>query len=73
MPLLFRYNRYLQRVFFVLVILAGLYGWRYAETNWSFDLSLFDFSRFTQQTDWMETIAALMEQAIQIFLALTSG
>lgn len=73
MPLLFRYNRYLQRIFFGLVILAGLYGWRYAETNWSFDLSLFDFSRYTEQTDWMETIAALLEQAIQLFLALTSG
>ncbi|MBX3053287.1 MAG: hypothetical protein KF753_17520 [Caldilineaceae bacterium] len=72
MPLFFRYNRYLQRVFFVLVILAGLYGWNYAVTHWSFDLSLFDLSALIDQTDWMETIAALLEQAIQIFLALTS-
>jgi len=72
MPLLFRFNRYLQRIFFVLVILAGLYGWNYATTQWSFDLSLFDVTRFTGQTDWMETIAAFLEQAIQLFLALTS-
>jgi len=72
MPLLFRFNRYLQRIFFVLVILAGLYGWNYATTHWSFDLSLFDVTRFTGQTDWMETIAAFLEQAIQLFLALTS-
>lgn len=72
MPLLFRYNRHFQRIFFVLVILAGLYGWRYATTHWSFDLSLFDITRFTDQTDWMETVAALLEQAIQLFLALTS-
>ena len=73
MPLLFRYNRHLQRIFFLLVILAGLYGWSYATSNWSFDLSLFDLSQFTDRTDWMETIAALLEQAIQLFLALTSG
>jgi len=73
MPLLFRYNRLLQRLFFVLVILAGLYGWTYAAAHWSFDLSLFDFSALTNQTDWMETVAALLEQAIQLFLALTSG
>jgi len=72
MPLLFRYNRQLQRLFFVLVILAGLYGWNYAVTNWRFDISLFDLSRFANQTDWMETVAALLEQAIQLFLALTS-
>lgn len=72
MPLLFRYNRHLQRLFFVLVILAGLYGWNYAVTHWNFDLSLFDLSAFTDQTDWMETIAALLEQAIQLFLAMTS-
>ncbi len=72
MPLLFRFNRYLQRIFFVLVILAGLYGWNYATTHWTFDLSLFDITRFTGQTDWMETIAAFLEQAIQLFLALTS-
>ncbi len=73
MPLLFRYNRHLQRIFFLLVILAGLYGWSYATSNWNFDLSLFDLSQFTDQTDWMETIAGLLEQAIQLFLALTSG
>jgi hypothetical protein len=73
MPLLFRYNRHLQRIFFALVILAGLYGWNYAVTHWSFDLTLFDLSALTDQTDWMETIAALLEQAIQLFLALTSG
>ena len=72
MPLLFRYNDHLQRIFFALVILAGLYGWNYATSNWSFDISLFDLSRVTNQTDWMETIAALLEQAIQLFLALTS-
>lgn len=72
MPLLFRYNRHLQRLFFVLVILAGLYGWNYAESHWSFDLSLFDLSALTDRTDWMETIAGLLEQAIQLFLALTS-
>jgi len=72
MPLLFRYNRHLQRAFFILIILAGFYGWRYAATNWSFDISLFDLSALTKQTDWMETIAALLEQAIQLFLALTS-
>ena len=73
MPLLFRYNRHLQRIFFILVILAGFYGWRFAVTNWNFDLSLFDLSALTDQTDWMETVAALLEQAIQLFLALTSG
>ncbi|MCL4834925.1 MAG: hypothetical protein KJZ86_20960 [Caldilineaceae bacterium] len=72
MPLLFRYNRHLQRVFFALVILAGLYGWNYAVTNWNFDLSLFDLSGLLNETDWMESIAALLEQAIQLFLALTS-
>ena len=72
MPLFFRYNRHLQRIFFVLVILAGLYGWRYAEMNWSFDIGLFDFSALTDQTDWMENIAAILEQGIQLFLALTS-
>lgn len=73
MQLLFRYNRHLQRLFFFLVILAGIYGWNYATTNWTFDLSLFDISTIIDGTDWMEFIAGLLEQAIQLFMAMTGG
>lgn len=72
MPFLFRYNRHFQRIFFVLVILAGIYGWNYASTYWTFDLSLFDISGLIDETDWMEIVAGILEQAIQLFLAMTS-
>ncbi len=71
MPRLHRFNRALQRLFTLLVILAGFYGWWYASTHWQFDLTTWSLPNLTEDQDWIELIAGLLETAIQVFLSLT--
>lgn len=67
-----RNNKQFIRLFFVLVILAGLYGYAYALINWQFSAeSLTSFS-FDEESDWIDVVAALGEEVLQLFLGLTS-
>ena len=67
-----RNNKQFIRLFFVLVICAGLYGYAYALINWQFSAeSLTSFS-FDEESDWIDVIAALGEEVLQLFLGLTS-
>ncbi len=68
-----RNSRQLTRIFFVLVILMGLFGGWYAAQNWQPDLAAYDTSALTEETDWIDVMAGLGEEAIQLFLGLTSG
>lgn len=64
-------NRQLIRLFFLLVISVGLFGGWWTSQR-------FQFERFTltpaiDTTDWVELLAMIGEQTIQLFLGLTSG
>ena len=68
-----RNNRQLTRLFFVLVIAMGLFGARFAMNNWQPNLNELDSSTLAQDTNWVDFFAGLGEEAIQLFLGLTSG
>ncbi len=67
-----RRSRWLTRIFFALVIAAGIYGWFYGAANWQPDASAFEIASLTGGADWIELVAGIMEDAIQIFQEITS-
>ena len=67
-----RRSRWLYRIFFVLVIAAGLYGWFYGTRNWQPDASALEISSLTGGADWTDLVAGVLEDAIQIFQEITS-
>ena len=71
MPRFNRRNRLLNRIFFALVIAAGLFGWFYAAGNWQPDPSAFEVGSLTGDADLIDLIAGLLEDAIQIFQDIT--
>ena len=71
MPRFHRCNRLLNRTFFVLVIGAGLFGWIYAAANWQPDPSALDLDSLAGSEDWIDIVAGLIEDAIQIFQEIT--
>jgi hypothetical protein len=69
-----RNNRQVTRIFFLLVLGAAFFGGWYASTHWqpqpeALDPSLFDGGGI----DWIDVAAALGEEALQLFLGLTSS
>ena len=70
--LMVRNNRQLTRLFFVLVIAMGLFGAQYARVNWRPDVARWNASSTAQATDWVDLLARLGEETIQLFLGLTS-
>ena len=71
MPRFYRHSRLLYRIFFTLVIAAGLFGWIYASGNWQPDPSTFVLTSLTGDADVIDLIAGLIEDAIQIFQEIT--
>lgn len=71
MPRHSRYGRLLNRIFLVLVIAAGLFGWFFAAGNWQPDPSAFKLETLTGGADWIDLVAGLLEDAIQIFQAIS--
>ena len=71
MPRFQRHSRPLNRLFFALVIAAGLFGWFYVSGNWQPDTSAFEISSLTGDADMIDVIAGLIEDAIQIFQEIT--
>jgi hypothetical protein len=67
-----RNSRLITRISLILVILMGLFGGWYAARNWQPDLASFDASIVTEDTDWMDVVAGLGEEAVQLLLGLTS-
>ncbi len=67
-----QYQRYLIRIFFILVILAGLVGAVYGRANWSLDAASLDQISFSvAEGDWVDLAATVAEGAIQIFQGMT--
>ncbi len=67
-----RNNRQLTRLFFILVLAMAFFGGWYADRNWQLDLSQMQQKPAVTSGDWIEFVSALGEQAIQIFLGLTT-
>ena len=67
-----RANRQLTRLFFVLVLAMAFFGGWYADRNWQIDLSPLEQKQVVANGDWVEFVAGLGEQTIQIFLGLTT-
>lgn len=67
-----RTNRQLTRLFFILIICASLYGYSYALRNWQFSGDSFDLISISEDSDWIDFAATLGEEAMQLFLGLTS-
>ncbi|MBP7963239.1 MAG: hypothetical protein KBG20_12365 [Caldilineaceae bacterium] len=67
-----QYQRYLIRIFFILVILAGLVGAVYGRANWSLDAASLDQISFSvAEGDWVDLASTVAEGAIQIFQGMT--
>ncbi len=71
MPRFYRHSRLLNRIFFTLVIGAGLFGWFYASANWQPDPSTFEIGSLTGDADVIDLIAGMIEDAIQVFQEIT--
>jgi len=66
-----QHNRQLIRLFFLLVIGVGLLGGWY--TSQRFPVESLTFSPVTGDSNWMDMLATIGEETIQLFLGLTSG
>ncbi len=66
-------NRQLTRLFFILVLGMGLFGGWYADRNWRIEPTAFSQKTAIANGDWIEFFSSLGEQAIQVFLGLTSA
>lgn len=66
-----RNSRLQTRIFFLLVLAMGLFGAWYANTRIILDLT--SFSTPANSADWVELIALIGEEVIQLFLGITSG
>jgi len=67
-----RRSRWPDRIFFALVIAAGLYGWFYGARNWQPDPSALEIASLTGGADGIGLVAGILEDAIQIFQEITS-
>ncbi len=70
-----RPNRQLIRLYFVAVILMGLFGFWYAGNYWQVDTNTLQETTLGGMTDgdWIDFIATLGEETLQLFLGFTSG
>jgi len=68
-----RRNRLIIRVSLLLVLLAGMFGGWYASHNWTPDLEAFEGRVLSEDVDWIDLAAGIGEEAVQLFLGLTSG
>lgn len=69
-----QYQRHLVRLFFALVIVAGLTGALYARANWSVDAeSLAQINFSVEDGDWIDLASTVAEGAIQIFQGMTGA
>ena len=71
-----RPNRHLIRIYFLAVILMGLFGFWYAGTNWQVEASALQESglgSMDDSGDWVDFIATLGEETLQLFLGFTSS
>ena len=66
-----RNSRLQTRIFFLLVLAMGIFGAWYANTR--IDLNLTTISTPANSADWVEFLALVGQEVIQLFLGITSG
>lgn len=67
-----RYKRQMLRLYFVLVLVVGLFGGWYASRNFSLEVDTLSAVDIGEEADWIDFFAALGEETIQLFLGFTS-
>ena len=70
---MYRKNRWPTRISFMLVLAMGVLGTFYAIATWLPALQAIDVTGYAEGIDWVEVLAAIGEQAIQLLLGATSG
>ena len=70
---MYRRSRWPTRISFILVLTMGMLGFFYAIATWLPALESIDFAGFAEGVDWVEALAAIGEQALQLLLGATSG
>lgn len=68
-----RNNRLVTRISLILVILMGLFGGWYASRNWQPDVSAYETPILTDDVDWIDVVAELGEEAVQLLMGLTTA
>jgi disulfide bond formation protein DsbB len=66
-----RTNRHVLRLFFLVVILMGLWGGWYADQQWQQMSQTMEVDLSTE-TDWISVISALAENGIKFFQGATA-
>jgi hypothetical protein len=72
MPHFYRSSRHLLRFFLALVLSMALLGWWYADRNWRPGVEGFQLPVLTEEIDWLNIAAGLVEDGIEIFQSATS-
>ena len=70
---MYRHSRWPTRISFILVLTMGMLGFVYAIATWLPTLEAIDFTGYAEGVDWVEVLAAIGEQALQLLLGATSG
>lgn len=61
------------RLYFILVLMVGLFGGWYASRNFSLEVDALNTVNIGDEAGWIDFFAALGEETIQLFLGFTSG
>ena len=68
-----RNSRNTLRLFFLLVIVAALFGAWFANAYWQVDLTAVETPALDQSADWVDTAAIIGEEVIQFILGWTGS
>ena len=68
-----RTSRLWLRIYFILVIALGLFGGWYATQNWQIEPTSLTSVGIAENTDWVDFLATLGEETIQLLLGFTSS
>ena len=68
-----RNSRMMTRIFFALVLAAGLMGAWYVGNVWETTVATWEVPVLDENSDWVDTVSIIGEEVIQFFLGWTSS